>query len=650
MTKNHISSDNEDAKQFSKSHAKQTTDENHIISKRATDSFEENLYDYLTDPGPVPTNVIEEEENQLAARDIQAELLRWHHRLGHLSFQKLKLLELLRVIPSNLATAHPPKCAGCIYGALTKRPWRTKSLKESSKLFTATKPGECVSVDQLESTTPGFIAQFKGVLTKDQYRASTVFVDHFSRFIYIHLQRGLTSAETVQAKRAFEAFAQAHGATIKHYHCDNSRFADNAYLEHVTKSGQTISYCGVNAHFQNGIAEKRIRDLQERTRKKLLHAKARWPSAIELNLWPYALQNANHLLATLLDREDGSCPLERFSKSDVSPQLKSNHTFGCPVYDLQDSLQAGGHLPKWNSRARLGIYLGPSPRYASSVSLVLSLSTGLVSPQFHVKHDNFFETVQPLSVNPTTPSNWQILEGFQAAIKRKPNQRHEGEFTVSEGASESQQSEINVETAIPEVQMFPEITHEHFEDGNNQISTGHQNQDNLSRYGRIRRPTQRMQESLSQRQQGGVAYSTYYEALHEDDYLLQDQMSDPIAFLAAQTNSDTMYFDQAMQQEDREHFIQAIIDEVNAHIEAKHWELIPRSQVPVDTDILPAVWSMKRKLDIKTRRVYKWKACLNVHGGKQKFGINYFENYAPVVTGTSIWIVLILSIINKWHT
>jgi hypothetical protein len=168
----------------------------------------------------------------------------------------------------------------------------------------------------------------------------------------------------VQAKTAYEAFASAHGVTIKHYHCDNGRFADNAYLDHVTKSGQTISYCGVNAHFQNGIAEKRIRDLQERARKQLLHAKARWPSAIELNLLPYALRNANHLLATIPDREDGSCPLERFSQSNVSPLLKSNHTFGCPVYALQNRLQAGGHLPKWNSRARLGVYLRPSPRHA----------------------------------------------------------------------------------------------------------------------------------------------------------------------------------------------------------------------------------------------------------------------------------------------
>jgi hypothetical protein len=38
---------------------------------------------------------------------------------------------------------------------------------EEQNLFTATKPGECVSADQLESTTPGFIGQFTDALTKD---------------------------------------------------------------------------------------------------------------------------------------------------------------------------------------------------------------------------------------------------------------------------------------------------------------------------------------------------------------------------------------------------------------------------------------------------------------------------------------------------
>jgi hypothetical protein len=99
----------------------------------------------------------------------------------------------------------------------------------------------------------------------------------------------------VEAKHAFEAFARSFGIRILHYHADNGRFADNLFLKDVETSGQTISFCGVNAHFQNGIAEKMIRDLQESTRKQLLHAKSRWPKAIELNLWPYALRLANHL-------------------------------------------------------------------------------------------------------------------------------------------------------------------------------------------------------------------------------------------------------------------------------------------------------------------------------------------------------------------
>ena len=51
-----------------------------------------------------------------------------------------------------------------------------------------------------------------------------------------------------------------------------------------------------------------------------------------------------------------------------------------------------------------------------------------------------------------------------------------------------------------------------------------------------------------------------------------------------------------------------------------------------------------------SREVYKWKARLNVHGGKQEHGVNYWETYAPVVTWASLRLVLILSLIYKWHT
>ncbi len=134
-----------------------------------------------------------------------------------------------------------------------------------------TKPDQCVSVDQLSSPTPGLIAQVKGNLTRDRYRVATVFVDHFSDLTYVHMSQSDTSEETVEAKEAFERFASTHGVTIEHYHADNGRFADNLFREAVQQSGQSITYCGVGAHHQNGIAERRICDLTEHARTMLLH-------------------------------------------------------------------------------------------------------------------------------------------------------------------------------------------------------------------------------------------------------------------------------------------------------------------------------------------------------------------------------------------
>ena len=86
--------------------------------------------------------------------------------------------------------------------------------------------------------------------------------------------------------------------------------------------------------------------------------------------------------------------------------------FGCPVYILDARLQdAGGPgAPKWEPRARLGIYVGHSPLHAGSVALVLNPKTGLVSPQFHVVFDDNFSTVPHLRAG-TVPKNWaQLVE------------------------------------------------------------------------------------------------------------------------------------------------------------------------------------------------------------------------------------------------
>jgi hypothetical protein len=81
-----------------------------------------------------------------------------------------------------------------------------------------------VSIDQMESPVPGLVAHMKGSPTRERYNCATIFVDHYSDVLFVHLQKVLTGDETLEAKKAFEIWARSHDISISHYHADNGRF------------------------------------------------------------------------------------------------------------------------------------------------------------------------------------------------------------------------------------------------------------------------------------------------------------------------------------------------------------------------------------------------------------------------------------------
>ena len=178
-----------------------------------------------------------------------SELLLWHCRLGHVPFSRLISMAKNGLLPKRLSDCRIPKCAGCLYGKMTRRAKRTKNKKGKIDARAITGPGSCVSVNQLESRTLGLIGHMKGTPTIQRYTCATIYVDHFSRLSYVHLQKALTSDETVQGKIAFEKFCETRGVTVRYYHADNGRFSDKGFVNHVAKCRQSITYCGVNAHF-----------------------------------------------------------------------------------------------------------------------------------------------------------------------------------------------------------------------------------------------------------------------------------------------------------------------------------------------------------------------------------------------------------------
>ena len=106
----------------------------------------------------------------------------------------------------------------------------------------------------------------------------------------------------------------------------------------------------------------------------------------------------------------------------------------------------------------------------------------------------------------------------------------------------------------------------------------------------------------------------------------------------------------ALKAPDRDKFLEAMKEEITAHSEREHWEVVKCSSMPKNQQILKAVWSMKRKRRVATGEVYKWKARLCVNGSHQIKGVNYWDTYAPVVSWESVRTLLTLALTKGWIT
>ena len=68
-----------------------------------------------------------------------------------------------------------------------RKPWRPSKKRGKIRRDDETAPGMCTCTDQLVSAQGGLIPQKTGKLMSARYVDATVFVDHFSDYVYVHL-------------------------------------------------------------------------------------------------------------------------------------------------------------------------------------------------------------------------------------------------------------------------------------------------------------------------------------------------------------------------------------------------------------------------------------------------------------------------------
>ena len=318
--------------------------------------------------------------------------------------------------------------------------------------------------------------------------------------------------------------------------------------------------------------------------------------------------------------------------------------------------------------------MGASPIHSRTVHLILNPSKGHVLPQYHVKHDDFFETVSNKNSNFDSPEpTWKRLSGLVKNGNKKSSDL-EGAMSPTfinntttlddlsdiklPPDSDQDQREAgsdNQRENSPDHVCYQQETILHDSEGETTIDTIPNPSVTTRRVRNIQR-TQWMEESTQQCDQGIVAWEVLYDQdefkvklTQDDQFIVQGRLSNPIRFTAS-ADPDIMYYHQAMKEPNHEQFRRSVQKEIQDHEMNQHWEVISKQDLPPNTKLLDMVWAMGRNRLINTWQVYKWKACLNVHGGQQEHRVNFWETYAPVVSWQTLRLFFIHSILKGWHS
>eukprot|EP00804_Cyclotella_cryptica_P013428 CCRYP_005167-RA/>CCRYP_005167-RA protein AED:0.30 eAED:0.34 QI:0/0/0/1/0/0/3/0/603 len=338
----------------------------------------------------------------------QKELLLWHHRLSHAGISTIhNLMRVRRTPPVRSSADLVPLCRGNLLPCKFKPPSSAsenllcaaceiaKANDDVLSFALSHQPRGLLQLRPLHLPTPGRVVSHSGhSSTRHGFVGGTIWVDHASQWIFHSPQHSLNAADTIRGKLLEAADV---GATIKAIHTDNGVFNSALFRSHCKDRNQGLRFSGVGAHHQNGVAENAIRTISNMARANLIHASIRWPERSLIDLWPFAMSYAIWVHNRLPPHGYGGSPLELWSQvKSAHSDISRAHVFGCPVYVLDPTLQDGKKIPKWDSRARQGIFVGFSDEHSSLVPLIFNPRTQRVSPQYHVIFDDAFSTVPSL--------------------------------------------------------------------------------------------------------------------------------------------------------------------------------------------------------------------------------------------------------------
>jgi transposase InsO family protein len=525
------------------------------------------------------------EEDASTGVDQATEAL-WHARMGHLNRGDLRVVLRQTGTPYRPLTQSEllatPQCPACMSGKQhQKRNSRARRPRlHSSRIF------EMIHSDIMEMT-----------VAKDGSRYVITFTDDYSRGSWAYAMRW--KHEALSKFRQFEAWVHRQfGARIKRFLTDNGR----EYLPigtHLESQGVEFDTSPPYCKGQNGLAERTNRTIRERINTLLSDAK------LPPSWWTELLETVVYLKlrapASILRK---TTPYEVIYGKP--PKLLHLRRIGSRAWVLIPKEHRGKLGPR-SSECRLLGYSEPnqyklyevhSGRTIFSRDVEFDERTP-VAPLIEGETGNDLPDNAPPS--PVFPE--PMLPSSGARLTPPPSPDRLGD-TPSEPVDNMPSDSKPVDIPSP-VNPVPRETQSTQDLG-------------YSLYGRRRRPSRRLLESLGKVYATGTLNATIAKDV------------DPLTFHEAVSGPNQVEWWPAIQKE------------YASLLEHGTWEKVPRDEVPPGDQIIGCKWVFKTKANgIR-------KARLVIKGYRQKYGIDYHETFAAVSRMDSVRSIVASAVLCGW--
>lgn len=538
----------------------------------------------------------------LNKKKLRASYELWHHRLGHVNFETISLLNKLGHVHVTSLLPKPLLCGPC-------------QLSKSKRLsFSLNNKRAANALDLIHCDLWGPAP----VTSPAGFRFYAIFIDDFSRFswmyplaaksdFYVNLVQFLNLVEN-QFNRKVKTF-QSDGGT---------EFLNNKVKTLFREKGIQHSVSCPHTPEQNGRAERKHRHVTETGLAMLFHARA--PSSLWVEAFSTAVYTINRLPSSVLQ---GKSPFELLF--NITPNYSNFHPFGCLVYPCLRSYAEN----KLSPRSRPCIFIGYSSHHKGFLCLDPETSRVYTS-----RHAQFDEACFPYAKHTSTSSVTDVSEFFE------PNSASLPTVTVH-GSSPSPATVFSPSPCSLCSPASPDQQSSQYQPDAHEPESPSSENSNIDDHVTTHPPPIAPPTSMVQHQTQSThpmqtrSRSGIFKPRHIADVAIS-----PL-FQALQASTVPKGFKSAVK---HPHWVAAMDEEMDALRANSTWTLVPR---PAGKNIIGSKWVFRTKF-LSDGTVDRHKARLVAQGFSQLPGFDYNHTFSPVVKASTVRIILSLAVLHHW--